>query len=214
MGQCALTERKAHATYAQKPSNFNRISIEFQSKNIVTFQSKPPTFEPTTQAILTTTRLFKILSGIPLTYGLYFQSPSPAMCPPAPPRHQNPASRYVFNAVCCVYACRRLIDLSTDCRYAAAMDDMPHHQLMKHDNYKQDARRIPGGLIAMVAPPPPPPAKHGYVLDAVCFINACRRLIDLSLIAGTRCSESGTACPTRQISTTVRRAMKWPFFQY
>ena len=31
-----------------------------------------------------------------------------------------------------------------------------------------------------------------YVLDAVWFVYTCRRLIDLSLIAGTRCSKEGS----------------------
>ena len=50
-----------------------------------------------------------------------------------------------------------------------------------------------------------------YVLDAVCFVYTCRRLIDLSLIAGTRAilkrtlARSGLRCSARKtVCTRVR----------
>ena len=55
---------------------------------------------------------------------------------------------------CIVYTCRRLIDLSNDCRYT-----------------EEEKSYILGRAKFVV-----------HVFDAVCFVYTCRRLIDLSLL--------------------------------
>ena len=106
-----------------------------------------------------------------------------------------------------VYTCRRLIDLFNDCRYEGATwenenDPVATKALADAAGHMADFERwniVPDGNAKRIARGEGGTTKltdlqlkfkdghelRPYVFDAVCFVYTCRRLIDLSVIAGT-----------------------------